>query len=113
MALRQHERGIRALKRRRARNTSKSYHHESRPSHRDCGLEPDGPADSTEPGSPGLGRPGDPGSGVPCGYYPTAEAVPPPSWGPGLLVELLTVLPLLATGSLASSGAGKIGRAHV
>src|SRR6185437_6923451 len=63
-------------------------------------------ADSTEPGSPGLGRPGDPGSGAPCGYYPTAEAVPPPSWGPGLLVELPTVLPLLTTGSLASSGAG-------
>ena len=37
---------------------------------------------------------------------PTAEAVPPPSWGPELPLELLMLLPLLTTGSLAISGAG-------
>ena len=32
--------------------------------------------------------------------------MPPPSWVPGLPVELPTALPLLTTGSLAISGAG-------
>src|SRR6266568_2063864 len=40
---------------------------------------------------------------------PMAEAVPPPSWIPEVPVELLTAPPLVATGTIATSGAGTSG----